>query len=87
MLHSYVNNLFDKTGKDIVAGPYNVTITPGTTQATVDIPLILDDDDDEETEYFMVHLYIPSASYELGIRQGSILNAIASIISPGTYHC
>lgn len=44
------------------------------------------DDINEETEYFMIHLYIPSAAYGLGIQQGSIINAIASIISSGTNH-
>ena len=52
----------------------------------MNIPL-LSDDANEETEYFMIHLYIPSATYELGIQQGSIVNAIASILSSGTNHC
>ena len=43
------------------------------------------DDVDEDTEYFTLYLYVPSATYELGIQQGDIIKATAIIFKPGNY--
>ena len=68
---------------DFISGQYNVTFSSFATQATVNITLQIDDID-EETEYFMLHLYIPSGTYKLGIQQGDIIKAEAIIFRPGT---
>jgi len=81
----YFNVMFvilKKTDEDFTAGRYDVTILPGTTRAAANIPVLLDKII-EEAEYFTIHLYIPSETYELGIQQGSIINARASIIDIG----
>ena len=67
------------TGEGFDARHYNLTISPGTTQATADIPLPLEN----LNEYFMIHLYIPSAAYKLGIQQGNNVDAMVSITSSG----
>ena len=49
----------------------------------MNITLVIDDID-EKIEYFMLHLYIPSGTYKLGIQQGDVINAVAIIFRPGT---
>lgn len=68
--------------EDFTPGQYDVTFLSHTTQATVNVTLKIDDID-EETEYFMLNLYIPSAAYGLGIQQGDIIKAVAIILRPG----
>ena len=55
---------------------------PNATQATVNISLQIDDVD-EVTEYFMLHLYITSDTYELGVQPGDFVNVTAMIFRPG----
>ena len=71
-------------GEDFIPGQYNVTFSGYNTQATVHISLQVDNID-EETEYFMLYLYIPSAAYRLGARQGDIIKAVAIIFRPGKH--
>ena len=77
---------FTLAEEDFTAGQYNVTFLPNTTQATVNISLQIDDID-EGPEYFILHLYITSATYELGVQPGDVTKAIAIIFSPCTYVC
>ena len=55
---------------------------PNATQATVNISLQIDDVD-EVTEYFTLHLYITSDTYELGVQSGDFINVTAMIFRPG----
>ena len=73
---------YNTAEEDFTSGQYNVTFLSYNTQATVNITLNIDDID-EETEYFMLHLYIPSATYALGIQQGDLNKAVAIILKPG----
>ena len=73
---------YNTAQEDFTPGQYNVTFSSNTTQATVNVTLKIDDID-EETEYFMLHLYIPSGAYALGIQQGDIIKAVAIILRPG----
>ena len=68
--------------EDFISGQYNVTVLANATEATANISLQIDDID-EETEHFLLYLYIPSASYELGIQQGDIIKSVAIIFRPG----
>ena len=70
--------------EDFIPGQYNVTFSGYNTQATVNISLQVDNID-EETEYFMLYLYIPGAAYRLGALQGDIKEAVAIIFRPGKY--
>ena len=70
--------------EDFISGQYNVTFSGYNTQTTVNISLQVDNID-EETEYFMLYLYIPSAGYRLGAHQGNITEAVAIIFRPGKY--
>ena len=70
-------------GKDFISGQYNVTFLANATEATVNISLQIDEID-EETEYFILYLYIPSAAYSLGVQHGDIIKAVGIIFRPGT---
>lgn len=78
----YGCNVLTLAEEDFVARQYNVTFLPNDTQATVNISLRIDDVD-EETEYFMLHLYVMSASYGFGIQPGDVTKATALIFRPG----
>ena len=70
-------------GEDLISGQYNVTFLANATEATVNISLQIDEID-EETEYFILYLYIPSAAYSLGVQHGDIIKAVGIIFRPGT---
>jgi len=60
-------------------GNFNVTLLPNATQLSVNVSLQKDD----RAGHYMLYLYIPTATYELGV-QGSILQA--AIIVQGAYN-
>ena len=69
--------------EELISGQYSVDFLSYATQATVNITLQINNTD-EKIEYFMLHLYIPSDAYGLGIQQGDVINAVAIILRPGT---
>ena len=79
IVYLYLYNLDEE---DFISGQYNVIFLPNSTQATVNITLLIDDVD-EGTEYFMLYLYIPSPTYELGVQLANITKAVAIIFKPG----
>lgn len=68
--------------EDFIPGQFNTTFLASATEVTVNISLQIDHID-EDTEYFILYLYIPSATYRLGVRQGDIIKAVAIIFRPG----
>lgn len=60
-------------------GHFNVTLLPNATQLSVNVSL----QKDNRAEQYTLYLYIPTATYELGV-QGSILQA--AIIVQGAYN-
>jgi len=82
-IYLLVFNFYNLAEEDFISGQYNVTFLPNATQATINITLLIDDVD-EGTEYFMLHLYIPSATYELGVQLANIVKAVAIIFRPST---
>ena len=73
---------YDLAEDDFISGWYNVTFLPDATHVKVNISLKVDDVD-EETENFMLYIYVPSAAYEVGVQPGSITEAVAIIYRPG----
>ena len=70
---------FITTAKDFTPGWYKATFEPGTTIAIAkDIP-ILSRELDESIEQFTLELYIPGASYKIGIQAGVLNKATVNI--------
>ena len=68
------------TANNFVPGKYIATFSPGSnTSVAVGIP-VLNKEASKVDGLFGLELYIPSASYELGIDKGSIKKATAKII-------
>ena len=78
---NFVNNLVEE--EKLISGQYSVDFLAYATQATVNITLQINNTD-EKIKHFMLHLYIPSDAYALGIQQGDIINAVAIILRPDT---
>ena len=67
------------TAEDFTPGWYKATFNPGTTNATTnDIP-ILSSALDNSVEQFNLELYIPGASYRIGVQSGVLKKAIVNI--------
>ena len=66
---------------DFIPGRYEVTFTPGTIVASVDIPIVIDNIIDEQTEQFNMDLYIDGKGYQLCLDRGIIFKATGTILS------
>ena len=63
---------------DYAPGPYRVEFTSGETEVTVMIP-IMDDDIDECDENFFGNLHLPDEAASLGVKLGSADRAAVTI--------
>jgi len=85
-LLSHLGNGTDFISDDIVA-----TFNPGETTATVVVPVVADDLNNEGTEFFALGLRLPNVSFnsELTVNLGSNHIATASILDVGKryYSC
>ena len=67
------------TAEDFTPGWYRATFNPGITNVTTnDIP-ILSRALDNSVERFSLELYIPGASYRIGVQSGALKKAIINI--------
>ena len=66
---------------DFIPGRYGVTFTPGTVMASVDIPIVIDNITDEQTEQFSLVLYIDGKGYQSCLDRGSTFKATGTILS------
>lgn len=64
---------------DFVPGWYKATFKPGATNATANGIPILSNELDDSVEQFILELYIPGASYKIGIQNGVLRKATAYI--------
>ncbi|XP_065909460.1 uncharacterized protein [Dysidea avara] len=73
---------FTKDGYDFISDQYIATFSPNITQAVFNISL-MKNSLDKSTEYLILHLYIPSDSYEYGVQKGNSTTAMVSVLLPG----
>jgi len=69
-------------GNGFISGQYSVTLSPGATEATLNIS-VMKDSLEQSTEYFILHFYISTDSYEHGVQKGNIRTVVVSIFIPG----
>ena len=69
-------------GYDFISDQYIATFSPNITQAVFNISL-MKNSLDKSTEYLILHLYIPSDSYEYGVQKGNSTTAMVSVLLPG----
>jgi len=72
-------------GTDFISDDIVATFNPGETTSTVIVPLVVDDVNNEGTEFFALSLRLPNVSMdtELIVNLGTNRKAVASILDVG----
>ena len=76
--YMYVYTVYNMDTGDYASGPYQVEFPSGETEVTIMIP-IMDDDMDECDENFFGYLRLPDEAASLGVKLGSADRATVTI--------